>query len=70
MKNFSCDICKIEVGEYELSTLYEKYQPKGIEHMCKDCNKELGDAKFAMRKAVVALQDNWVRKIIKKMVNR
>lgn len=68
MKEFRCDICKRETGEYDLSTLYEKYAPEGIKDICKDCDKELTEVKGAMNIAVDGLRDNWIRKIIKKMI--
>lgn len=70
MKNFQCDICGKETGEYEIYTLYEKYTPSGVEHVCKDCYNELRDAKVAMSLAIDSLRDNWVMKILKKMVRR
>ena len=70
MKKFTCDICHKETDEYSLGKLYEKYRPEGVEHICSDCDKELTNAKRAMDKAVESLKDNWIKKIIDKMITK
>ena len=70
MKKFVCDICGKEVGEYELRELNKQYRSDGMGHICDDCDNELTKAKRAMDNAVEALKDNWIHKIIKKMISR
>lgn len=44
MKQFKCDICNAEVTKaYDLITLHKDYKFDNIEHVCRDCKKEIDD---------------------------
>jgi len=62
-----CDICGLEVKQHSLTTLYEDIQPKGIEHACTVCYKEIVTAKRKIEDALRPIQASWLKKIILKM---
>ena len=67
MKSFKCDICKIEVGEYELRTLYDYYISDEIKHACPDCLYQIEDTIKRVDNAMNPIKVSWVRKIVKKL---
>jgi hypothetical protein len=70
MKKFMCDICQIEVKQYDLTELYSWYQIGGIVDVCSDCNKEISNAQSRIYDALKPIKHSWVKKIILKMKNR
>lgn len=67
MKTFVCDVCGLSVGEYRLNTLYEEFKINGIEHICDDCNKELGTIKSRIEEAIKPIKNSWIKQVILKM---
>lgn len=68
MKLNKCDICKKEVGEYQLSTLYQKYQFDDIEHVCSDCEKQITKAQRAIDAAINPIRNHWIKEVLRKMM--
>ena len=68
MKLNKCDVCKKEVGEYSLYSLYEGYQFDGVEHLCSNCNNEMDKARRAIEKAVNPIKVHWLKEVLRKMI--
>lgn len=67
MRKFACDICGVEVAQFEISTLHTDYCPDGIKDVCGDCLKHVT---HAIRQVEVALQPikyGWIKKIVLKL---
>lgn len=64
MKIFVCDICKLNVKEYNLRTLYKDMQPEDIKDVCEDCYRAIHNALGRIEKALEPLKKSWIKRII------
>ena len=70
MKRFECDICGVEVKQYNLTTLYGQYQAEDIEDACEDCYKEIKTVINKIDRVMSPIKQSWAQKIILKIRNK
>ena len=68
MKKFRCDICNVEVEKsYDLTDLHKEYKFDNIEHVCRDCEKEIDNVITKINTIYAEVKTNWIRKTIQRM---
>lgn len=72
MKQFRCDVCGLLVGEYKLSTLYERLQihesaNSTIEHVCEECRDQIVEAQEKIEEALKPIKYSWLKQIVLKL---
>lgn len=70
MKKFQCDVCQLDVGEYDLRELTYIYKTEEIKHICKGCNDKIIEALGQVERAFAPIRESWIKQIIKKMIKQ
>lgn len=72
MKKFQCDICGMEVDQYDLYDIDSDYEMgmQGIKHICKVCNGAVEEFQVKIRDIYHEIKKPWIRMFLLRMKNK
>ena len=56
MAGLTCDLCTERIPPYCERTLFKQYRAEGVEHLCAECNADLGKVAFLHDRKMRAIE--------------